>query len=181
MAIITKMDAAHRQLCVAIQLWFEDGDEVAIHSLAAAAHQIIHDLNRRKKGPALLFDSELIPKEHRQAFVTAMKSASWFMKHADRGRTGAAKEFDFDPDWNVHLIMFSLFGIRYLGEQFTIQEIAFERWHALHNPELMTPEGKERFEEEFPVHLKGAMQRFPKRKFFEGFCDLLRKHRGHHG
>ena len=78
MPIITKMEAAHRQLGVAIRLWFEDGDQIAIHSLAAAAHQIIHDLNRRKKGPALLFDTDLLPKEHRQTFVSALKSASEF-------------------------------------------------------------------------------------------------------
>jgi hypothetical protein len=175
MPIITKMEAAHRQLCVAIRLWFEDGDEIAIHSLAAAAHQIIHDLNRRKKGPALLFDTDLIPKERRQPFVTAIKSASWFMKHADRGRTGAAKEYDFDPDWNLHLIMFSIFGIKYLGEEFTLEELAFERWHTLNNPQLMTDEGREIFEKEFPVDLAARLRSVPKLKFFERILRDLRK------
>ena len=175
MPIITKMEAAHRQLCVAIRLWLEDGDQIAIHSLAAAAHQIIHDLNRRKKGPALLFDTNLIPKEHRQPFVTALKSASWFMKHADRGRTGAAKEFDFDPGWNIHLIMFSIFGIKYLGEEFTVEEVAFERWHALNNPHLMTDEGRELFAKVFLVDTADHLRSVPKRNFFEGVLDLLRK------
>jgi hypothetical protein len=175
MPIITKMEAAHRQLRVAIKLWFEDGDQVAIHSLAAAAHQIIHDLNRKKRGPALLFDTDLIPKEQRQAFVTALKSASWFMKHADRGRTGAAAQWDFDPDLNVQLIMFAIFGIKYLEETFTIEEVAFERWHALNNPHLMTEEGRELFEKQFPADTANRIRSVPKREFFEGLCDLLRK------
>jgi hypothetical protein len=181
MAIVTKVEVAHRQLRVAIRLWSEDGDQVAIHSLAASAHQIVHDLNRRNKGPALLFDSDHVPKERRQEFVRSIKSASWFMKHADQRRAGATTEFDFDPDWNNHLIMFSIFGLRYLGEKLTIEEVAFERWHALHSPELMTDEGKEVFEKEFPIHLIGAMRALPKRKFFEGICDFLREHERHHG
>jgi hypothetical protein len=92
------------------------------------------------------------------------------MKHADRGRTGAAKEFDFDPDWNVHLIMFSIFGIKYLGEKFTVEEIAFERWHALNNPHLMTEEGRELFEKQFPVAVADQIRSVPKREFFEGIC-----------
>ena len=47
---ITKLDAARRQLWVAISLWFQDGDEVAIHTLACAAHQIIHDINQHRGG-----------------------------------------------------------------------------------------------------------------------------------
>jgi hypothetical protein len=112
----------------------------------------------------------LIPKEHRQPLVTALKSASWFMKHADRGRTGAAKEYDFDPDWNIHLIMFSIFGIKYLEEQFTVEEIAFERWHALHSPHLMTDEGRELLEKEFPANVADEMRRVPGRRFFEEFA-----------
>jgi hypothetical protein len=39
---ITKLEAARRQLRVAISLWFQDGDEVSIHTLACTAHEIIN-------------------------------------------------------------------------------------------------------------------------------------------
>ena len=50
---VSKLDAARRQLDCAIELWFADKDAVSTHGLAAAAHQIIHDTNRKKGGPDL--------------------------------------------------------------------------------------------------------------------------------
>ena len=103
---ITKIDAARRQLRTAIELWFADGDPISIHTLAAAAYQIIHDLNRRNKGPDLLLDSKYIKDEKRREFVSLVKSTSNFMKHADRGKMGMAKSIEFSSDSNVGLITF---------------------------------------------------------------------------
>jgi hypothetical protein len=43
---IAKLDAAKRQLTVAIRLFFNHADPVAIHTLAAAAYQILYDLSK---------------------------------------------------------------------------------------------------------------------------------------
>ena len=51
---VSKLDAARRQPDAAIKLWFADGDEVSVHTLAAAAHQTIHDINQKKGGGELL-------------------------------------------------------------------------------------------------------------------------------
>jgi hypothetical protein len=59
------MDAVRRQLCTAIRLWFEDGDPVAIHTLIAASHEVLHTLFRRKGLHGLIFDSDLIEDERR--------------------------------------------------------------------------------------------------------------------
>lgn len=40
MITVTKIDAAHRQLCTAIRMFFDDSDAVAIHTLACAAREI---------------------------------------------------------------------------------------------------------------------------------------------
>ncbi len=50
---ITKLDAVLSQLETAIALWFNDGDPLSIHTLASAAYQIIYDLNKHQKGPAI--------------------------------------------------------------------------------------------------------------------------------
>ncbi|HZW86281.1 MAG TPA: hypothetical protein VFF41_02365 [Gallionella sp.] len=39
-AVLTKREAAHRQLTTAIRMYFADGDLVAIHTLACAAREI---------------------------------------------------------------------------------------------------------------------------------------------
>ena len=63
---ISKIDAARRQLDCAIELWFFDKDEISIHTLAAAAYQIIHDLKVHKGIVRdLLYDSAMIKDEYR--------------------------------------------------------------------------------------------------------------------
>ena len=41
---ITKLEAAERQLAQAIRLFFGQGDEIAIHTLASTAYQILSDM-----------------------------------------------------------------------------------------------------------------------------------------
>ena len=54
---ISKIESARRQLDCAIELWFLDKDEVSIHTLVAAAHQIIHDIKvQRGEKRDLLYD-----------------------------------------------------------------------------------------------------------------------------
>jgi hypothetical protein len=66
---VTKLEAARRQLRTAIELWFHSGEPVSIHTLAAAAYQVVHDLNRRKKGPPLLLDNDMIKVEYRREYI----------------------------------------------------------------------------------------------------------------
>jgi hypothetical protein len=103
---VTKIEAARRQLRTALELWFADGDEISIHTLACAAHQVIHDLNRLNKGPTLMFDNPTIPEDKKKEFVSWLTFSMSFFKHADKRRTaGAAKTVDFDPE-QTHLFLF---------------------------------------------------------------------------
>src|SRR5207302_11289143 len=83
---VSKIEAAHRQLRTAIALWSADGDAVSIHTLAFAAYQIIHDLNRKAKGPPLLLDAARIRPEYKDALIRAIKESANFFKHADDRR-----------------------------------------------------------------------------------------------
>jgi len=166
---VTKIEAARRQLRTAIELWFSDDDPISIHTLAAAAHQIIHDLNRRNKGPDMMLDTKLVKDEFRKEFASEMKNAANFLKHADRGKMGIAKVFEFNPESNEHFIIFSIIGLRYLGEQLSAEEIAFERWQMFKNPDLLTDAGKELFEQNFTVEKLAVIRATPKHKFLEAF------------
>jgi hypothetical protein len=62
---ISKLAAARRQLATAIELWFIDGDPVAIHTLAFAAFEVIRTISK-KRNPnrrKLLFDSLKVPEK----------------------------------------------------------------------------------------------------------------------
>jgi len=52
---ITKLEAANRQLCAAIRLFFADGDAVAVHTLACAAREI-YEKHCRTTGRGRMFD-----------------------------------------------------------------------------------------------------------------------------
>ena len=45
---ITKLEAARRQLCAAIRMYFSAEDELAIHTVASAAYGIIRDLKAQR-------------------------------------------------------------------------------------------------------------------------------------
>src|SRR5688572_12649416 len=53
--IVTKLEAAERQLWVAIRLFFERRDAIAVHTLAAAAHSVLVDL-ARPRGVKIFFE-----------------------------------------------------------------------------------------------------------------------------
>ncbi len=169
---IARLDAARRQLRMAIELWFHDGDPVCIHTLASAAHQIVHDLNRQRKGPELLYDLAVFKtKEQKKAFVAQIKRPGNFFKHADRGNPN--ESVAFDPDLNATMIIFATFGLQYLGEKFTADEIAFHVWHVVRNPELLTDAGRLLFKDSYTVDQIEAVRRIPKREFLERFRRIL--------
>lgn len=85
METITKFEAAKRQLTVAIQMYFEDGDSVAIHTLACAAREIFEKhcaINKVHR----YFDNIKIdfPELEDGEIWAAMNNARNFFKHPDR-------------------------------------------------------------------------------------------------
>ncbi len=166
---ITKLDAARRQLRTAIDLWFRDGDPVAIHTLAAASYQIIHDLNRRNKGPDLFLDSKFIKDKYRKTFKEDMKYASNFMKHADRGKSGIATKLNFNPGLSEFFMLYAIFGLIYFKENLTTEEEAFKWWQMLHKPELLTKSGQEFFHHGDVIEDINDIRTLAKPEFLECF------------
>ncbi|MBI5637678.1 MAG: hypothetical protein HZA03_06905 [Nitrospinae bacterium] len=83
---ISKIDAAKRQLETAIELYFHRGDEVSIHTLAAAACNVMRDINKQ---PGNEFSwreelTKLIVPEMQKEFLDKLKEAENYFKHADR-------------------------------------------------------------------------------------------------
>ena len=137
---ITKIDAARRQLRMAIDLWFADGDPVPIHTLACAAYQIVHDLHERQKKPRppMLLDVECIKDEYKNKIRDALKQPANFMKHGNRGKAGAMTSLTFDPELSVFFISFTIQGLIYLKQDLSAEEQAFNIWQRLHRPDYFT-------------------------------------------
>lgn len=166
---VTKIEAARRQLCTAIELWFVDGDPVSTHALAFGAHQVVQDLMRRQnKTPQLAFDLSLFKPEHRTGIMDMLTEAGYFAKHADRGKASKLRRtVSFDPDLTRVFIAFTMSGLRYLNQDFSTEEMAFNLWHMVHAPDLLTDAGKNYFKDGEGVEMADALRSIPKNDFLQ--------------
>lgn len=128
---ISKLNAASRLHDSALELWFKEGELLAIHVIAASAHQIIHDINKATGGEDLLYDSLNIKDEFRTEYVRMIKQPWNFLKHADHD-PGA--ELEFEPNGVLRYFIFNLKGLKQLGQTFSSVSMLFLFWLGLHHP-----------------------------------------------
>ncbi len=163
---ITKLDAAHRQLATAIELWFADGDPVSIHALAYSAHEIIHRLYRLKGLNDLLFDSFLIKDEFRGDFANKMKESANFFKHAER-EANPDHAIEFAPDLNTFFIAICITGLDRMGEKRNDTVDAFTVYLSLHRPSW--------FKKPIPVKTNERLKNIEKDDFFKAYLAVRRE------
>lgn len=172
---ISKIEAAQRQLDTAIQLWFYDQDPVSVHTLAAAAYNITHDI-KRHRGIAhdLLYDAALIKDEYRKQWISTMKKHQNFFKHADN---------DPDPEGTIDLhtlgnllfIMVGVAGLQLLGVKPSFQANALVLWLTLHEPKTIKADYLRRFNESaqrFGVNDLEDARTVPKADFFDEYMKI---------
>jgi hypothetical protein len=119
-------------LRTAIKLWFEGGDPVAIHSLASAAHEIIHALYRQKGLKGLIFDTQHIRPDMQQKWASSLKKPFNFFKHG-RNEPGDAV-IEFETQWTVTMMMACAKGLTNMGEPPEMEILALTWWTFFHNP-----------------------------------------------
>lgn len=166
---VKKLEAAKRQLQTAITLWFADADSVSVHTLACAAHQIIHDINADRKGNELLLDSVVIKDEFRGEYLKEMRKAMNFFKHAERDPNPNGS-IEFSQAITDLFILFSIIGLERFGEQINETSVAFLLFYAIKNPRLVAKEFSDRFKVEYLANLPVSS----KREFFEQFLYVKR-------
>jgi hypothetical protein len=113
---IKKLEAAQQQIGTAIWLYFEDRDPISVHTLAAAAGEIIAQLCRSRGVPS--FRSMVraaIKPEHQREAMDKFNEARNFFKHASWKKPDA--EFSgFTDDHNLIEIVFAVYGLHAIGE-----------------------------------------------------------------
>ena len=164
---VRKLEAAKRQLQTAITLWFADADSVSVHTLACAAHQIIHDINADQKGTELLLDSVVIKEEFRREYLNEIRKAMNFFKHADRDPDPSGS-IEFSQAITDLFILFSIIGIERFGERLSETSVAFLLFYAIKNPHLVAKEFSDRFKVEDLANVPAVS----KREFLEHFLHV---------
>jgi len=83
---ISKLDAAKRQLEMAIRLFLGNEDIVSIHTLTAAAHEVLRNLCSKQGKGSFLKDTGLrmIKPEKISEFLKMMNEPENFFKHANK-------------------------------------------------------------------------------------------------
>lgn len=95
---LTKLEVAQRQLETAVCLYFDDGDPVSIHTLAAAASEIINGVCKAAGSPVRTMRDralDYIRPEYQDEVRRALSMSQNFFKHADRDSEGV---LDFGSD-----------------------------------------------------------------------------------
>jgi hypothetical protein len=130
---VTKMDAAHRQIRAAIRMWFKDEDPVAIHTLIAAAHELLHTLFKRKGLSGLIFDSPIIKEEFRSDAMKRLKAPATFFKHSQRDPDAIV---DFHPRMNELLLLTCVHALSRMDEPNSLEYDALLWWFWVHQPKF---------------------------------------------
>src|SRR5262245_37379835 len=132
---ISKLDAARRQLRTAITMWFTDGDPVSTHTLAYAAHEIVHAVSKARdpNRPDLFFDTAYVREDRRTEFNQIWRESANFFKHADRDPNGLVS---FAPGMTEIFIYYAIYGLELCGESPLDEFTVFLLWMQISNPSL---------------------------------------------
>ena len=164
--VVSKLDAARRQLRVAIDLWFTEGDPVAIHTLALASHEILHRLYRLKGLDDLVFDSTLIKPEYKKAYAHFLRDDSNFFKHAEKDGSDAAASITFNTASNDMYLVMSVAALQRIGEPLGDQEAALHYWLQCVKPHLFTEDPTQK---PVPVEVAVQVRQMSRVEFFRDF------------
>jgi hypothetical protein len=136
--LLTKLDAAQRQLARAIRMHFSEDDPVCTHTLAGAASMLLTDLLEYVR-PGATWE-QMVQQDNNlsaSAFFRIARKAQNFLKHA-RDEPGGILEFNLsDTDALLTLATFNLMELASLSPEAQV----FQLWSlALFCPSDMTEE-----------------------------------------
>ena len=131
---ISKLVAARRHMNVAICLFFDRRDLLAVHSLAAASAQVLSDLCSARGLVSPLRGGDFIRPERRKEWISVLKGPENFLKHANHDPEA---ELNLDSR-HTEIVLFdaTCMYFRLVGE-LTFEAKVFQIWFLLGNPDLL--------------------------------------------
>jgi hypothetical protein len=158
-----KIEAARRQLSVALDLWFTDGDPLALHTLVGASSRLLSDLLVKNglSDPILVNNASIRP-EKRKEWLRVVRSTANFLKHADED---AEAEHELDLRENDLLLAHCVGALRQLGVELSVKEHAFWARFGLEMPHVLV----EPYATTFATEDFWAMAKLSRRHFYAAF------------
>lgn len=124
--IVSKLDAASRQLNVAVRLFFAEQDLIAVHTLVGAASLILSDLvTIRKSDDSWDKNAQLANHLSQRAYYRIARKAQNFFKHA---KSDPEETLDFKDTETEGLMMCAILNCGEL-QQLSIEMSVFQLWY----------------------------------------------------
>lgn len=164
---LSKLEAATRQLRMAIRLLFEGVDPVPVHTLVGASSIILADLVERKV-PEKSWDRFAQQTNNISApeYFRVMREVQNFLKHA-KGDPDAT--LDFNPKDTESLAFWAVLNAGELG-LLSMEESVFQLWYlACHDPQL--EDNSSPYKE--ALALFGDLRSVPRDRRLEVGCKVL--------
>jgi len=131
---LNKFDVAERQLNQAIQLFFNEGDPVSIHTLAEAAAQVLYDIKDEFGAKSLTRDSVHIRPEFKKEWLASLFRSRNFFKHAERNPKAL---HEFKEEFNHFSIMDAVNMYLTAKRSWTPESIVFLQWFCTKYPKAI--------------------------------------------
>lgn len=172
----TKLQAAEAQLATAIRLFFADGDNIAIHTLTRASHEILDNLCAKKNlARGVVYQGlEHVKPELRKKVLVKVNEAKNYFKHADRD---TKEVLSWNPKVSEYFIWDATSLHRQLaGVQQTPEVLIYSLWFRLHHDDMWTEASGEASSIDTVLpNAKGELEHLSKGEFFEVSMMAWRK------
>ncbi len=154
--MITKTDAAERQLNTAIRLFFESRDHLSSYALAVASREVTDDVIRSRYSElyqrelARVSDPQKVRLSYREELKILIKDEfhksffkldhKWqnFLKHADKDPDAEIEPFE--AKFLALVIIWAIKNYILLTQSWTIEMKIFFAWFAVAEPQLIRSE-----------------------------------------
>ncbi len=131
---VTKLEAAERQLRVAIRMFFECKDMIAVHVLAVGAQEIFSKLGKKHGFKGMWESIDSLPPENKKVLVDHLRKAQNFFKHASRD---PEEKLDFDYE-DTRFVLFDGVGLCHaLIGRFSPEMTMYLGWFASKYPAML--------------------------------------------
>jgi hypothetical protein len=149
--VITKLDAAKRQLCSAIRMFFADDDAISVYTLANAALEIFEGRPKKvsQRGPKTrLFDilRTIYPNLSKKEAWDRVHKVKNFFKHR-----GSLKSVVFHEEANDSVLLFACSNcVNQTAPAQPAEVEAFVLWWIATQAEIHEPDWKDRIDKLYP-------------------------------
>jgi hypothetical protein len=137
---VTKLDAAKRQLQTAVELYFNNGDPISVHTLTWAGYQVICDLNKKQGSVPLLVNDGflmIVEPKHRGELERRLRQAHTFFKHADHNPDAV---MEFEPRQTEYILLDACDHCLLLEGGASQLLASFPIWFFISNRDYLAPE-----------------------------------------